>query len=255
VYLIALMSDALVRLFGWKASFFHGDPSVYDRWRWLARHLTQGPVRTFDAGCGNGAFSIFAAKMGNNVLGLSFNAENDAKARRRAALVGAFNASFRPGDLRELDRFGDELGTFDQIICLETIEHILDDAKLVRDLSRRLKPGGRILLTTPYKHYHPLLGDFVSPVEDGNHVRWGYTHEEIAKLFADEGIETVERDYISGWVTQKLMNLMRRLDRVDHRLSLLLTFPLRILAVLDRPLTGLLSYPALSIGVVGVKRA
>jgi 2-polyprenyl-3-methyl-5-hydroxy-6-metoxy-1,4-benzoquinol methylase len=249
------MSDTLVRLFGWRATFLHGDPSVYDRWRWVRKHLTAGPIRTFDAGCGSGSFSIFAAKMGNNVLGLSFDEWNDQKARRRAQLVGATTATFRRGDLRELESFGPELGTFDQILCLETIEHILDDRKLIHELAKLLRPGGRILLTTPYKHYHPLRGDKVSDVENGDHVRWGYTHDEIAALFAAEGIDTVSREYISGVVTQKTMNLMRVLDQVDHRLSYAATFPLRVLRPIDTPLTRATSYPALSIGVVGVKRA
>ena len=33
----------LIRLFGWKATIFHGDPSVADRWEWLRDHLEKGP--------------------------------------------------------------------------------------------------------------------------------------------------------------------------------------------------------------------
>ena len=33
------MSDLLVRLFGWRATLVHGDPLVYDRWRWINRRL------------------------------------------------------------------------------------------------------------------------------------------------------------------------------------------------------------------------
>ena len=248
------MPDTLVRLLGWRATFLHGDPSVYDRWRWVERHLTPGPLRTFDAGCGSGSFTIFAAKIGNDALGLSFNEQNTEKARARAALTGATRATFRTGDLRELDRFASELGTFDQILCLETIEHIQNDAKLIRDLSGLLRPGGRIILTTPYKHYRPLLGDQVSPVEDGGHVRWGYTHEEIGALFTANGIETTSTDYITGMLTQQTMNLMRVLDRIDHRASWAATLPLRALRIVDPIVTRLSSYPALSIGVVGVKR-
>jgi 2-polyprenyl-3-methyl-5-hydroxy-6-metoxy-1,4-benzoquinol methylase len=248
------MADALVKLMGWPATILHGDPAVFDRWRWLKQHLRGGPLRTLDAGCGSGAYTLYAAKRGNDALGLSWDDAQNEKARRRAALLGLRNAAFRPVDLRELDRHARSLGTFDQIICFETIEHIRDDAKLVRDLAALLEPGGRLLLTTPYKHYHPLLGDEVSDVEDGRHVRWGYTHDEMRDLFRAAGLEVVVADYVSGYVTQKLMNFERRVTRAIGRAGWAATFPLRPLAIFDAPLTRALRYPHLSIAVVGVKR-
>jgi hypothetical protein len=91
-------------------------------------------------------------------------------------------------------------------------------------------------------------------VEDGGHVRWGYTHEELRALFAPHGLEVVAEEYVTGAVTQKLMNLMRRIGEVDARAAWALTFPLRILRVLDRPVTALTRYPALSVASVAVKR-
>jgi len=52
----------------------------------------------------------------------------------------------------------------------------------VRDLAVLLKPGGAILLTAPFRHHRPLWGERVSEIEDGGHVRWGYTHAEIRDL-------------------------------------------------------------------------
>ena len=248
------MSDALVRVVGWPATILHGDPAVYDRWRWVRDTLAPGPVRTLDAGCGSGAFSLYAARRGNRVLGLSFDRENHDKACRRAAMLKLENVEFRVGDLRRLDQFGAELGTFDQILCLETIEHILDDQKLVTDLAARLNPGGRLLMTTPYKHYKPLLGDRLSEAEDGGHVRYGYTRAELEALFTAAGLELQSEQYLSGWVTQRLINTFRRLGRISSPLAWACTLPLRAGQVLDRALTNALAYPYLSVAVVGVKR-
>lgn len=248
------MSDVLIRTFGWRAAMFHGDAAVFDRWRWLRRHITPGPVRTLDAGCGSGAFSLFAATQGNRVLGLSFDAANQQKAERRARAAGVQNAEFRTGDLRRLDEFAGELGEFDQILCLETIEHIWNDAKLVADLAALLRPGGRLLLTTPYKEYRPLLGDHVSPTEDGGHVRYGYSHDELRALFTAAGLDVVAEEFISGWMTQRLINVFRRVSRVNTGLGWAVTLPLRALQVVDRPVTAALSYPHLSIAAVGVKK-
>ncbi|MBD0320348.1 MAG: class I SAM-dependent methyltransferase [Gemmatimonadetes bacterium] len=248
------MSNTLVKLLGWKATILHGDPAVVDRWKWLRRHLRGGAVDTFDAGCGSGAFTLYAASVGNRAVGMSFDEANQRKAEERARILGLPGARFVVGDLRALRDYPQALGPFDQVICCETIEHILDDGRLVADLAALLRPGGRLLLTTPYRHYRPLRGDRVSEVEDGGHVRWGYTHDELRALFAPHGLEVVAEEYVTGAVTQKLMNLMRRIGEVDARAAWAITFPLRLLRVLDRPVTALTRYPALSVASVAVKR-
>ena len=245
----------MISLFSWFSSTgLRGDPATFDRWRWLKRHLMPGPLRTLDAGCGYGSFTIHASRIGNESIGLSIEEEQIQKARVRAGVLRIRNVRFIQNDLRDLDKFADQLGKFDQIICFETIEHILDDRKLLADLSALLKPGGRLLLTTPFRHYRPLWGDKLSPYEDGGHVRWGYTCEEMGELLNECGLEVVLEEYISGFVSQQLMNLMRILSKENTRIVWALIFPLRLFQILDSPLTRLIGYPYLSIGVVAVKQ-
>ena len=248
------LQDRLVKLLGWKATILHGDPTVVDRWRWLSHHLRGGELRTLDAGCGSGAFTMFAAMQGNAATGIADNERDIEKATRRASILELDGLSFVAGDLRRLDEFGSELGNFDQILLFECIEHILDDSKLIRDLADRLKPGGTILLTAPYRHHRPLFGEKVSEREDGGHVRYGYTHDEIATLFESNGLEVVAREFVGGFLAQKLASLQFALCRIDSHLAWASIFPLRIFRPLDQPLTRLLRYPYLSVGVVGRKR-
>ena len=248
------MNNMLVRLIGWKASVLHGDPCVFDRWKWLKRHLLPGPLRTLDAGCGSGAFTMYSSKIGNESVGISLDERTNEKARVRASILRIPNVQFILADLRDLDKFTDRLGKFDQIICFETIEHIQNDKKLIADLSNLLKPGGRLLLTTPFKYYKRLLGDKLSEYEDGGHVRWGYTHEEMRELLNECGLDVVAEEYISGFVSQQITNLMRVLSKVNARIAWAVTFPLRIFQILDSPLTKLIGYSYLCIGVVGGKR-
>lgn len=226
---------------------------VFDRWKWLSRHLEPGPLRTLDAGCGSGAFTLYAAKIGNQAVGLSFDERNNEAARERAELLGIENVRFLECDLRKLDAF-QNIGTFDQIICFETIEHIMNDRKLVADLSQRLRPGGRLLLTTPFAHYKTPFRDPISEIEDGGHVRRGYTHDEIKKLFAEADLEVEKAEYVSGLVSQILTYPIWHLNGIAQRLFWMATFPLRIFQPLDEPLTRFLRHPTFSIGVVGVKR-
>lgn len=249
------MKNLLAKLLGWKITILHGDPTTYDRWVWLKRQLLPGRLRTLDAGCGSGSFTMFAARIGNDSTGISFDERNFQLANTRAKLFKIKNVKFILGDLRELSSYSNALGMFDQIICFETIEHILNDKKLITDLAGTLKLGGRLLLTTPYKYYKPLYMDGISACEDGGHVRWGYTADELKDLFEASGLEIVVEDYVSGFFSQKITSLMRRLIQVmPYVFVWMLTMPLRTLQIFDAPFTKFIRYPFLSVCVVAVKR-
>ncbi len=252
------MSDTMLRVLGWRALLIHGDPSVLDRWLWLRRHLRPGELRTFDAGCGNGGFSIYAARAGNRVLAASFSEHERDGVRRRSEELGVSGIEFRTLDLRELEEHRVSLGQFDQIICFETIEHVDDDDGLVRSLAAMLNPGGRLLLTAPFDGHRPLYTEdpHPSPVEDGSHVRYGYSQQRLRQIAQDAGLEVESEDFISGVVSQKVTDLMRRLTGLLGRpAAWLAILPLRALVVVDRPLSKLLGYPYLSVALSAVKRA
>jgi SAM-dependent methyltransferase len=245
--------DPLIRTLGWRAALLYCDPCAFDRWLWLRRRSLPGPAATLDAGCGNGAFAMYAARGGCEVTALSYSHADQERAKRRARAMGLTGIRFCLCDLRELDRFAEEQGRYDQVFCLEVIEHIRDDRKLLRDLARVTRPGGRLLLTTPYSHHRPFFGEVVSRREDGHHVRRGYTHEEMGTLLESTGFRVASQTFVSGIVSQALFNLMYRFDRVYPHLGWGLTLPLRLLQPLNRTLTRLTGYPPLSIGVVAVR--
>ncbi len=248
----------MLRILGWRSLLIHGDPCVLDRWLWLRRQLRKGPVRTFDAGCGNGAFSIYAKLEGNEVVAASFSPREQEDARRRAEMVGADGIEFRTLDLREIEAHRESLGLFDQIICFETIEHVTDDEGLVKSLAAMLRPGGRLLLTTPFEDHNPLYSEErdPSPVEDGSHVRYGYSQEGLRKIARGAGLQVAGEGFISGFVSQKLTDLMRRLTRsIGLPLTWALMLPLRLLVCVDAPVSRILNYPYLSVALSGVKPA
>jgi 2-polyprenyl-3-methyl-5-hydroxy-6-metoxy-1,4-benzoquinol methylase len=118
---------------------------------------------------------MYASKNGNHAVGLSFDEAQLEKASRRAAILRLGTAQFQQVDLRELDRFVNVLGRFEQIMCLECIEHIPNDRKLVCDLASLLTPAGVLIIPTPYKYHKAYYSEALSPSEDGGHFRWGYT--------------------------------------------------------------------------------
>jgi len=253
------MKNTLGKIIGYPATLIHGDTAVFDRWLWLRKNLKKGNLRTLDAGCGSGAFTMYAAKCGNETIGISFDEKNNKVAEKRAKILKIKNIRFVTGNLGNLDNISDKLGKFDQIICFETIEHILNDEKLVKDFADLLRPSGRLLLTAPYKNYYKcLLGDDktrLSVIEDGGHVRWGYTHEEMEKIFNKAGLKMDKKEYASGIISQLLIALYRRLViNVNHKIAWLTIFPLRLLVILDPLITNLFNLSHLSIAVVGLKK-
>jgi 2-polyprenyl-3-methyl-5-hydroxy-6-metoxy-1,4-benzoquinol methylase len=253
-----LARHPFVRLFGWYGLLAHGDPSMVGRWMWIRRKLAAGPdVSTCDAGCGSGLFTLYAAKRGNSVVGISFDDENNHKATERAAVLNLRDrARFVTGDLRDLDRFGPDLGTFDQVICMETIEHIIDSHKVARDLASITRVGGRLLLTTPALDHSPnVFGTEISEVEDGRHVVYGYSHEQLREILGDAGFEITDAGYAVGPVCQLVIYTMWKLSRISTVLAWALTLPLRPLALLDTFAERFTRFPNYCVAVVAERRA
>ena len=132
---------------------------------------------------------MYAAKIGNKALGISCEERSIEVARERTNILGVTNVSFITTDLRNLDKKSNIIGKFNQIICFKTFEHVLNDKKLLIDLSNILEVGGKLLLTASYKNHKALLYESLSTSEGGGHVRWGYSYEEIRHLFQEAGLE------------------------------------------------------------------
>jgi SAM-dependent methyltransferase len=253
------MSSALVSLVGFPALMIHGDTLVLDRWLWLRARLPKvsKPTTLLDAGCGSGAFTIGAARLGYRALGVSWDERNQKKALERAKSCGVPNADFQVLDVRNLQLRADWVGAFDVVICTEVIEHILDDAKLLHDLANCLCPGGRLLLTTPYANYKPITrsddGPF-SKSEDGGHVRRGYSEFRLRQLCAESGLAIDSFSFCSGFMSQKVTCLFRMANRIHPMFGWLAILPLRILPPLvDAALGRILKWPYFCICIEGHK--
>ena len=249
----------LVKILGFPATLIHGDTAVFDRWLWLRKRLPQtvGGEKVVDIGCGTGAFSIGAALRGYEVLGLSWSERNQQVAGQRARLCKAHSAAFDVLDVRKLDTRRDLNGRFDVAICCETIEHIIDDRKLIVDIAACLKAGGRLLLTTPYYHYRPITSSEKGPfsaIEDGGHVRRGYTKAMLAELCSHANLVIEETSYCTGFVSQKSMYVLRTLSSLHPLLGWVVVLPLRIFPPLcDRLIASVTKFPYFSICIEAYK--
>jgi 2-polyprenyl-3-methyl-5-hydroxy-6-metoxy-1,4-benzoquinol methylase len=247
------MNSTLVKVFGWPMPLFHADTAVLDRWLWLRKRLpsTSNRKMLLDVGCGSGAFTIGAALRGYSALGLSWDTRNQNVAIERARMCNAKTAEFQIQDIRELGERDDLFGRFDVAICCEAIEHIIDDEKLMRDIAKCLTPSGRLLLTTTNYYLKPIDPAHEGPfptVENGGHVRKGYTPEGLLRLCDGAGLKPESISYCTGFVSQKITHLHFVTRKVHSAFAWLVVNPFRIFPpLLDDVVTRWLRYPHYSI--------
>ncbi|OXM86353.1 class I SAM-dependent methyltransferase [Paenibacillus rigui] len=109
----------------------------------LAAEYVQGKV-VLDAACGAGYGSMMLKQAGAQmVLGVDVSEESLQHARKD---YFAENVDFQYGDVNKL-AFDDS--SFDVVVSFETIEHIEDGSKWIRESARLLKEDGLFLVSTP----------------------------------------------------------------------------------------------------------
>ncbi len=110
--------------------------------QFLQTHLSRGnaPLRILEIGCGTGS-NLAMLKGFGDVEAI----EPDSGARRVA--LDRFDISIGDGMLP----YGLDVpdGSYDLVVMLDVLEHIEDDAAALEQVKRKLKPGGRLLLTVP----------------------------------------------------------------------------------------------------------
>lgn len=100
--------------------------------------------------------------------------------------------------------------SFDYLLAFEVLEHIENDAAVLRDWVRHLKPGGRVLISVPahqrkYGRSDELVG----------HVR-RYEKAQLQSLLAGAGFEDIRIVNYGFPITELTRRLSNRIVRDDH---------------------------------------
>lgn len=165
--------------------------------------LNGHPVRFLDAGCSRGDLLTYLAEQRPNwkFVGLELEGDRIEMAETIRQRVDLQNVSYLRADICRLP-FENE---FDVAVCSDVMEHIADDHVAFTDLTRALKPGGYLVITSPSVPQPKHLATVAwrerrigfHPSEYG-HVRDGYSTEGLKKIFEETGTEPVEIRYTYG---------------------------------------------------------
>lgn len=208
------------RLAGTRYVQFSRDCVMNERFQFIVaelKRLNKKPLSILDVGCGGGFFLVYLDRSLpatiSHYTGIDWRA-----ASLRARFAG--NRIYHRFKNVNLDEEWNE-GTFDVVVCLEVIEHLMNDDGLMMKLARSLKPGGRLFLTTPSSPFVEAMGEQIpgfsdtSPTQDGGHVRSGYVRAQLEVLARKHGLipETF------GWISRFSPNELRRYLRWNSPLG------------------------------------
>ncbi|MGZ9234565.1 MAG: class I SAM-dependent methyltransferase [Anaerolineales bacterium] len=157
-------------------------------------------------GCGVGMYVKHITPFGGTVIGLEYDLERAAEARRNSPHIVNGRGEFLPLPS----------ATFDLILSHEVLEHVQDDRAAICEMIRALGSGGCLVLFVPNRGYpfethgiywkgkyyfgNKLFVNYLPRFLRNKlapHVRV-YSKKDLEKLFADLPIRFVERTIIFG---------------------------------------------------------
>ncbi|MDX1618192.1 MAG: methyltransferase [Balneolaceae bacterium] len=154
-----------------------------------------GEWKMLDAGGGFGQYDRFLLNRFRNVRVTSVDVKEEYLQDCRSYFreqIERNRIEFRRQDLLALD----EEAAYDFTICIDVLEHIEQDERVIGNLSRALKPGGWFLMHSPSHYAEEDAGEEETFV--GEHARTGYSRQEITRKLEQAGLRPVEVEYTYG---------------------------------------------------------
>ncbi|MBP2476893.1 SAM-dependent methyltransferase [Crossiella equi] len=124
-------------------------PGIAEENYWFRRHEAAyaallphcAGATVLEAGCGEGYGADLIASVAARVVGLDYDALTVAHVARAYPRVAVLRGNLASLPLRD--------GAVDVVANLQVLEHLWDQEGFLRECLRVLRPGGRLLLTTP----------------------------------------------------------------------------------------------------------
>lgn len=182
----------LVKATGKRPYVIHPKHLIDEPWHdWYAPYLGGGDA-VLDVGCSNGAHLTRAAARCRSIVGFDYDPAQLAIAARAIREHGLRNAQVFAWDVTGAFPFRER--SFDVVLFLDVIEHLVERVRVLREIHRVLKEDGRLLVSGPNRETRwreRLRGAGLFAYSDADH-KIEYTRAEfLAELraggFAPEG--------------------------------------------------------------------
>src|SRR5579884_348927 len=130
----------------------HGDEHMQlvarERIHWMCSRVRGSEI--LDVGCSQGIASLLLGREGKTVLGIDReHAALDEAAERLRAEEPEVRRRVR-FEFGEATALPVEDGSYDTVLLGELLEHLLDRESVLAEAARVLRPGGAVVITTPY---------------------------------------------------------------------------------------------------------
>jgi ubiquinone/menaquinone biosynthesis C-methylase UbiE len=145
------------------------------RARKIIKNSPKKIINMLDAGCGTGVYSFYFSKFADKIESIDISEEKIEYLSKENIFK---NINFSKGDICKLP-FGE--GVFDFIVCSDVLEHVKNDKKAFKELSRIIRKNGTLLITVPYDSKSNR-----SSYKRYNHERAGYLKGDILKLIKNK---------------------------------------------------------------------
>lgn len=188
-----------------------------------------------DVGCGNGWAAQEALRRGLSIISMDVSTANPQK------VTLAYPSDNHLGLVADAFCLPIKNDALDAIIAAEIMEHVADPRKFVATLYQKLRPGGQLIITTPYneKIEYYLCVHCNRPTPKHAHLH-SFSEHNINQLFPEDSIhhwEAFSHKYFAKLRTHVLLKylpfaLWRSVDRLANRL---LRRPTRLLLEITKP--------------------
>ena len=149
-----------------------------------------------DAGSGFGQYSFYIARKNQlcSIDAIDVKKEQIEDCNQFFSQCGIRNVTFSIGDLTK-SHASDK---YDLILCVDVMEHILEDVDVFKHFHRAMKSGAMLLISTPSdqggsnadEHGESFIGE---------HVRDGYNVDDMRQKLNTAGFSKTEILYSYGW--------------------------------------------------------
>lgn len=169
-------------VFPWKLSY--DDVGKYlARVAWAEEMFTRTGAKTLlDCGAADGFAAIYLAKKGFTVHAIEVNPKSVAVGREAAEKEGVADQVIWHTKWVENFTLPDGIQA-DGAYCYETLEHVMEPARVVDRIERFVRPGGTILLCVPHGEWEPNPKTLTESVP--SHLR-AFTERSMRDLLRDK---------------------------------------------------------------------